>query len=85
MEKNNLNNKLEKDSHKQFKKLNIGLSSLSGMMASGLDSAYASIDAVVTEKQAAQYRLYLDKWIKLELEGKHEAAEELKKKFSEQF
>jgi len=85
VEKNRLNNKLEKDSIEQTKKLNIGLASLSGMMGSALDNAFASIDSVVTEKQSIQYRAYMNKYIKLCSEGKHEAAEELKKEFSEQF
>ena len=48
MEKNNLNNKLEKDSEEGLKKLNIGLSSLSGLMGDALDNAYASIDNALT-------------------------------------
>jgi len=85
VEKNNLNNKLEKDTEKGLEKLNIGLTSLSGLMGDALDNAYASIDNALTPKKAAQYKAYMNKWIKLEMEGKHEAADELKKKFSEQF
>ena len=85
MEKNNLNNKLEKDSQDQYKKLNIGLTSLSSMMGTALNGAFASIDSVVTEKQSIQYRAFMNKYIKLYQDGKIDAAEELKKEFSEKF
>ena len=85
MEKNNLNNKLEKDSQDQYKKLNIGLTSLSSMMGTALNGAFASIDSVVTEKQSIKYRAFMNKYIKLYQDGKIDAAEELKKEFSEQF
>jgi len=78
MEKNVLNNKLEKDSKNSLTKLNIGLTSLSGMMDSALDEVYKSIDKVLTKKQAAQYKAYLNKHNKLVAEGKHKTAAELK-------
>lgn len=78
MEKTEFDNKLLKD-------LGVGITGLSELMGSSIKEAHRAVTKEMTPKQKENYKLFTKKLIKLKMAGKHKAAEDLKKAYSEQF
>lgn len=78
MEKAKADNKLLKDLGGQ-------ITDLSELMGDSIGEAQKAVTEKMTPKQKINYKLFTDKLIKLKVDGKHKAAEDLKKAYSEQF
>ncbi len=78
MEKQGIDNKLLKD-------LGAGLIDLSELLGSSIDVAEQAIKENMSEKEKVRFEAFQTKFIKLTVNGKHKEAQELKKKYSEQF
>ena len=78
MEKTKFDNKLLKD-------LGSHIADLSELMGDSISEAQKAVTKDMTPKQKINYKLFMDKFLKLKIDGKHKAAEDLKKAYSEQF
>lgn len=78
MENNNLDNKLLKD-------LNKGIVSVSESLGKSIEESKNAITKEMTKNQKIQADAYLNKYLKLKADGKHDEADQLSKDYIEQF